>query len=320
MLKVPVKTKRRIDTLLSPFMFALSLVFLIGLAVLIVLWIDVPTLSESAVGVKAESTRSTATGSIAFFTYWTLVAIWPIFILESIFHWGVRAKNSEMWLHHVYGVLYCICPPLRLCASNPDLAGRMWLPGFGWRKSDRRLRRKMERRFSKPMLLIALLILPVLVVEFSLKEQVVQYMWLRVALHVCTGIIWFAFAAEFIVMVSVAERKLDYCKKHWIDIAIILLPIVSFLRSLRLVRASRIANVAKMSQISKMARVYRLRGTAMKMLRALLLMKFVHRIIGLTTEKKLKRLHNELEEKRREIAFLEEEIQELEREAAKESK
>jgi hypothetical protein len=34
-------------------------------------------------------------------------------------------------------------------------------------------------------------------------------------------------------MISVAPRRLEYCKKHWLDLAIILLPLISFLRSLR---------------------------------------------------------------------------------------
>ena len=102
---------------------------------------------------------------------------------------------------------------------------RLWLPGLGWRQANKRLRERLERKFGIPMILIALMIMPVLIVEFFMKSQVAQYGWLRMLLHVSTGVIWFAFAGEFILMVSVAEKKVAYCKKHWIDLAIILLPL-----------------------------------------------------------------------------------------------
>ena len=66
-----------------------------------------------------------------------------------------------------------------------------------------------------------MMILPILVIEYVFTAQVAQYAWLRLLLHVGTGVIWFAFAVEFILMVSVAEKKLAYCKKHWVDLAII---------------------------------------------------------------------------------------------------
>ena len=66
-----------------------------------------------------------------------------------------------------------------------------------------------------------------LATDVALVSQVSEYIWLRLLLHLSTGVIWFAFAAEFILMVSVAERKIAYCLAHWIDLAIIVLPLLS---------------------------------------------------------------------------------------------
>ena len=93
-----------------------------------------------------------------------------------------------------------------------------------------------------------------LIIEFLLKDQVAAYAWLQGLLEVGMGVIWFAFAAEFILMVSIAEKKVAYCKEHWIDLAIILLPLASFLRSLSIVKATRLANLMRIQQLSNLAR------------------------------------------------------------------
>ena len=182
----------------------------------------------------------------------------------------------------------------------------MWLPGLGWRQVNKRLRRRLERQFSVPMILIALMILPVLLVDFFLKAQVVEHNWLRMMLHISTGIIWFAFAFEFILMVSIADTKLEYCKLHWLDIAIIFMPAVSFLRSLRVLRAS---------QVMKMARVYRLRATAVRALRAMIILEFFQRMMGSDPEQRIRKLEQQLEDVESEAKELRRRIARLRREA-----
>lgn len=307
----------------APTMFGVALTFLVCQAMLVVLWIDVPQFTESARAflleqptdfrVEAERmlTDTTIDRSLTSLAKGIALGIWPIVILESIFHWLTRSWNKEHRRLHFFGLLFCICPSLRLCARSPEMDDRIWLPGIGWRQPNKRLRRRLERRFSLPMFMIALLILPVLLVEYFLKVQVITYPSLRVAIHVSTGIIWFAFAFEFILLVSVAQKKLAYCKTHWLDIVIILLPLFSFLRTLQVMRAS---------QISKMARVYRLRGTAVRALRALILLEFFQRIAGRDPAVRIDRMEKQLEDVelqakilRRRIGFLRNVLREQEK-------
>ena len=77
------------------------------------------------------------------------------------------------------------------------------------------------------------------------------------------ALIWTAFALEFTVMIAVVDRKLKYCWQHWIDILVIVLPLVAFLRSLRLAR------LARLHQIGKFTRLYRLRGSVVRAQRAI---------------------------------------------------
>ncbi len=287
-------------------MFTLSLIFLFGQAILVVVWADVPMLIENALkdvdpdSLQAQRLQNSLASPLiqrdfASLTLLAMKLIWPVFIIEAIFHWCTRPWTKGQLRFHFFGLLFCICPSLRMCARCPELGERIWLPTLGWRRANKHLRARLEKYFSLPMIMIALLIMPVLIIEFFMKNQVAQYAWLRWGVHIGTGVIWFAFAAEFILMLSVAEKKIDYCKKHWIDLAIILLPFISFLRSLRILRASRAAKLVRVSQISKFARVYGLRGTAVKALRALILLELFQRLAG-GPEASIRRLQKRLDE------------------------
>ena len=316
-------------------MFWLSLAFLVCMAILVVLWVDVPNLRENARQTVAANPSgridaelqvqdadsyfelSTPAREIEAVTLFMMCLMWPVVILESMAHWLTRPWNREMLRHHWLGLLFCFCPALRMCARSPEMHGRLWLPGLGWRQADKRLRRRLEHQFSIPMIFIALLIMPVLIVEFFMKEQVASHLWLRVLLHIGTGVIWFSFAAEFVLMVSVADKKIEYCKKHWIDLAIILLPLISFLRSLQTMRSTRIAKLMKLQQLSQIARVYRLRGTALKMVRALVVLELFRRVMRISPDRSIAKLKRQLDELEVEAKQLRRRIALLEREKRK---
>jgi voltage-gated potassium channel len=304
-------------------MFFLSFLFLAILATVMVVTVDAIRVetskrqdtTEAAASVAASSSIKVNTNAAATRNTCLIIlgVLWPIFWVEFAFQFITRDRSQSFWSNKYYGLVVCLIPPLRLCARNPDMDGRVWLPGLGWQASDDNLRKRLDHLFSIPMIIIALTILPILLIEFLMTDQIATRPWLRNLLHVSMGVIWFAFAVEFIVMVSVAEKKLRYCKEHWIDLAIILLPLISFLRSLRVIRATRLARVAKVQQLTKMGRLYRLRGLAMRALRAVLLLELLHRIFGISEEKKIKSLRAQLEEKEREVADLKAAIHELER-------
>lgn len=314
------RSLRRISGRTAVPMFGLSVLFLFCMAVLVVLWVDVPGLvapeeaspTSTVTPAPADAPDQSLTGQIERVTLATMLVLWPFFAFEAAFHWLTRPWKDGMRRYQVASLFFCICPPLRMCARSPELGDRLWLPSLGWRKADRHLRRRLEHAFSMPMLFIALMILPVLAVEFWLKDEVARWSWLRLLLHVSTGTIWFAFAGEFILMVSVAERKWQYVKSNWVDLAIVLLPLFSFLRSLRLVRATRLAKLARVQRLTQLARVYRLRGIGMKLLRALILLELFHRLLGTKPERRLEKLRQELSYRQSEIDHLQQEIARME--------
>jgi hypothetical protein len=312
---------------LAPGMFALSLVYLVGFAGLMICLVDVPRLSEAIHVAAAERRGETTINELEdpLFRQWVIPAqrlggwilvglacLWPIFLIESAWTLWRSPRDRVTRGQWIMTGAIALLPPLRMARHHPGVRGRVWLPRMHWRRPGKRTQRELERSFSVPMIFIALLILPVLIVEWTLNDRIVAYPWLRVLLHVSTGGIWLAFVCEFVVMISVAPRRLEYCKKHWLDLAIILLPLISFLRTLRLLRASRLASLTQVQKITKIVRVYRLRGVSMRFFRALLVLDVLQRLFFSKPEKRLARLYiqlqikeEELEDLRREIATLE---------------
>ncbi|MFK8077456.1 MAG: ion transporter [Granulosicoccus sp.] len=314
---------------IAPAMFALSVLFVVLLASLIVLRVDIPRVAELAIvgGTESEAVSEISedldqvealvqknalvrqAGPWARGATFVLFLLWPLFWLEYAFSLRLKSVQQTTQTGKIFRILACLAPPLRMATPSAAQGGKIWLPNWGWRLPGKALHANLMRAFSKPMLIIALLILPVLLVEFGLQSLVEQHQWLRILLHLCTGFIWCAFTIEFIIMMSTTDKRFAYVKKNWIDLAIILLPLVSFLRSIRVLRLARLAKVQK---LAKMGRVFRMRGLAMKTMRALMLFGFINRLLRITPEKRLRKLKDLYEDQEEELADLQLEINELE--------
>ena len=282
-------------------MFCLSLLFLTLVAILITTQIYAPRLSEFAVNTNSPIGPIGA-DQLTRFSSILLLALWPLFWLEHFYnaHAAGGLSDNKNQLKRMLSV--CLCPPLRLGATSPAQENRIWLPGLGWREPGRVLCKELQQKLSMPMLIIALTILPVLLTEKVFASAIEQHGWLRLTLNAATGFIWLAFTAEFIVMVNSSAKKFAYIKANWIDLAIILLPLIAFLRSFSL--------------LAKLGRAYRMRGIIIKTVRALTLLEIVDRVTGCDPAKKLNRLNEQYQEKSEELQDLREEIKHLEAELA----
>jgi hypothetical protein len=264
-----------------------------------------------------------------------LALIWPVFVLEALAH---ALARSQRWKQHL---AYCLCPPLRLGARDASTGERIWLPRPGWTLVNRDLADRMDRTLNVPMILIALCVIPLLALDYyqpehhplvhHLHDAVVKpsappvaaptppagsklsaaLAWaqlpaVRFATRVGEALIWTAFALEFVVMISVVDRKLKYCLKHWIDILVIVLPLVAFLRSLRLAR------LARLNQIGRFTRLYRLRGSVVRAQRGMVVASVVERKLLRNPRKQLAKLQDALVEKEREVESLHTQIRNLE--------
>lgn len=121
---------------------------------------------------------------------------------------------------------------------------------------------------------------------------------LEILMWALTALIWFSFAFEFILLVSLAEKKLDFCKKNWINLVIILLPLFAFLRSFQLFRFLR------MAKAGRLMRAYRLRGLLTRMVKIALVFNLLDRLLSRNPDKYDAHLRQKIAEKEAELLEL----------------
>ena len=123
------------------------------------------------------------------------------------------------------------------------------IPLVGIVISDDDLRQRVDHYFHWPMIVLALAILPLLAIEvFRKPTGAMQF-----AIEIGFGVIWLAFVVEFAWKIAIAESRVEYVRRNWFDLVIILLPL---LRPLRAFRATQ--------GLARSTRVFRLRGVGMK--------------------------------------------------------
>jgi voltage-gated potassium channel len=248
--------------------------------------------------------------------FWPVAVLWPIFIVEAAARMFLCRRGHGFFLRLAYFLLFTAFPPARLGARCYADEKRMWLPTLGWAVVDKLLRRKLERFFSAPMIVVALMVLPVLAMEYFWSEQVRAHFGWSLALDIASAVIWMAFAVEFIIMVSVAPNKARYCFQNWMDMLVVALPFFDFMPLLRLLRLTRILQV---QQLSRMGRLYRLRGLLFKLWRAILVLEMIQRLLGNHKQRRLKKLRELVVAREEELLELRSEIRELEQALAKEN-
>jgi voltage-gated potassium channel len=118
--------------------------------------------------------------------------------------------------------------------------------------------------------------------------------------------IWLAFATEFVVMSAVADKKLTYLARHWINLAIILLPLLAFLRGLQVTRLLRLG------RLGKALKIYRLRGLSLRAWKGVVTLELLERVLHRSPEARLRHLRRRLRDKEREVARLRRRIRVLE--------
>jgi hypothetical protein len=247
---------------------------------------------------------------------WCLAGLSPIFIVEAWLRFFLTRTQMSFWPRLGILLLVHVVPFVRMGLRAHADAGKLWLPWLGWQPVDRLLRRSLERFFSVPLILFALMVLPVLALEHFWEELVHEHFWLKLTLDIASSLIWMAFAIEFTLSVSIAEKKLLYCIQNWIDLAVVALPVVDFLPALRL---WQLARLVQLNQLGKLGRLYRLRGLMLKAWRAFLFLEMIHRLLGNYKQRRLKSLRDQVAAREIELAELRQEIAELEQAILKET-
>jgi len=232
--------------------------------------------------------------------------LWMLYLLDALLV-AILAHTSKVRIAQssfVRKLLSLIFPPMAIGQRHLLEPEKIWLPFYGWSKCNEGLFNHIKKQFSIPMIVIALLIIPVLLIEWQFYEEVENFLNtdLSLVLGLVQGFIWLAFTFEFLLLIAITDDKFTYIKKNWIDLLIILLPFVSFVRSLRLVK------VAKLSQLS---RGYKLRALLMKAREGFIFASFFYRIMAVKPDYQLKKLMKKLNENQKEREIIEEDLVKL---------
>lgn len=213
---------------------------------------------------------------------------------------GIKVSTNQL----IFRAVAIPLMPLRMGARRLSDDDWLWIPFWRWSKCNDVLLEELKRKFSMPMIGIALLIIPILFIDLNktVGEQVAARVPnISLYLEAVQAFIWVAFTFEFILMFSVTKTKLDYCKANWIDLFIILLPLVSFLRTFRAIQG--------IARVNQLARAYRFRGVITKVREALILADLVQRIMYPNPETQLKALQKKIHKNRREKIHLEKQVE-----------
>ncbi len=288
--------RRKLDEALVRPMAWLAMVFLVMLAVAL------PQLPEE---LSAKSIPDRWIG-VCFLL---IAVVWPIFLIELLLRMFVIERGGMVRGRLLTLFTAAVIPPLRLGVGPARQPRIVWLPLIGWARVGRPMARRVEKRMSGPMMVVAIMILPALALEFVFRKEVESSRALQIGLDVSLRVIWLAFALELVMMLAASRAKLDYARRHWVDVAIVVFPLIAFLRALRLLRLSQFVKASKLAGI---ARTFRLRALALRLVRALLLLRVLERLSLGVAEKRIAMLRGAIDKRRREIDELEEEVRDLE--------
>ncbi len=206
-----------------------------------------------------------------------------------------RREDNISKKRKIKSLLYVLIPPLRLGKRHLISRKLIWLPHWNWCRADDALFDNLRLKFSLPMIIVALLIIPLLYIEMKMKSSVVAHFQnIDLVLDLCQAFIWVVFAAEFIIMISVSDERdrQDYAKKNWIDILIIGLPVLM----LMVKQSEMLANAPalRLLRLNQITRVYRLKGVFTKVRHALMFADSIQRLMFPNPEKQLIHLQKKL--------------------------
>jgi len=243
------------------------------------------------------------------------VLIWLVFIAEFFLNYRASKGMPNANARYRRMLLVLFIPGFRLSLRKYSSPNEIWIPFMGWEPRGKHLRKRLARAFSGPMVLVVLLVLPIMAIEHYRGSWLVASPKAKFAVDIGSQFIWLAFAYEFIVMISASFKRGKYIKKHFLDLLIILLPIIlfilPFLNFLPILRLSRLGRLAKLTKMMRMKRV------GLKAVQFLVILAGAKRIGKNWHSKQIQKLRGRIEEReeeldelRCELSLLENELQE----------
>ncbi|MCK5716960.1 MAG: hypothetical protein KAH77_05670 [Thiomargarita sp.] len=236
-----------------------------------------------------------------------LLILWCLFFLERLIYLIICPKKN--YLAQLCTVLL---PPLRLQARHCE-GQKYILWDFTWYAADEATSKHIEKRFLYPILICSIVLIPFWIAEIFFPQGWGKHPILFHIINMGNALIWGLFVIEFIIMFSLTKKRSQYVIKHWLEIFIILLPMLALARFLLISKYFYLSKHAYwFVKLQKILNIYRARTVVTRIIRIFIIIDVVKRLYWMKNpEKYLSVLQEQLLEKEAEVADLKKQISDI---------
>lgn len=238
--------------------------------------------------------------------------LWPIFFLERLLY--LICCDKKTWKNYVAVFVITFLPPLRIAAKRCNDTTYIWWNG-NWQLVNQSLYEHLEKNFLYPILFISFFMIPFWVTEILFSQIIDTYFVLYHLMNLGNALVWGLFVIEFIIMFSITQKRSQYLITHWLEIFIIILPILALTRFFIISKYVKISKtyVLWFVKAQDMLNIYRARVVINRIIRILIIIDIVKRFYQRKNpEKYLEILRDKLTEQEQELADLKKQIRETE--------
>jgi hypothetical protein len=242
-----------------------------------------------------------------------LLILWPIFFIERLLYL-IFCDEKKTWKSYLSPLLVTLFPAIHL-VTRPCGKQEYILWSFRWQLVTPDLYTHIEKKFLYPILIISIIMIPFWITEIFYPNKLTTHPLFHHLINRGNALIWVLFVTEFFILFSIAEKRMDYLKKHWMEILIIILPMLALTRFILISRSLFFTKGAFLfgMKIQRLLNIYRSRVVLNRVIRILIIIDIVKRFYQRRNpEKYLRRLQNQLTEKEKEITELKTQISEME--------
>jgi hypothetical protein len=249
--------------------------------------------------------------------------LWYILVLER-FSYLIFCQRRT-WQIYTFTLATILLPPLRLVARRCHDLNSIWL--FSWQAIDEKLYEYLEKLFLYPIFFLSLLMVPFWLMEIFFPEEINVYRILYHFVNVGNALIWELFLIEFLLMFTITEKRWEYLKNHWLELFIIILPLLAILRGVFIAKQAyllkripllKYALMLQVAKLQQMMNIYRARSMLGRVVRLLIIVDIFKRFYRRHyPEKYLLILQKQLSEREQELVDLKQQIAEIEELIAK---
>lgn len=292
-----------IDTYIVRFMFLLKIVFL-GLSAVLIHY------AQTDEGMKNLRYMDEMLN--------ILFVLWAAFALERIIYLSLCPNKT--WRSFVGAFFIVLFPPLHLAARRCHTSEYIWYFTH-WELVREELFEKIDRQFLFWILVVLIIMTPFWLLDFIFTNKLKDYILLQHMMNLGNAVVWAVFVAEFIIEISITKKWQQYLIKHWIELLIILLPMLAFVRFLRFAHLGSLSQFGFVQKMiisytvkwQKLLNIYRARSTLNRLIRIVILIEAIQRWQqSRNPVKYLQKLQEQLQEKQQELDNIKRKIRETE--------